>query len=214
MQQRRDDSTASPLETGVECRHERLRTRRRSDIQQPTEADIAVSALEAGRHRIDDSGRRWRESAARPRVGRRRVPDRRAGVRIPTRRARFSRPPRARFRNEQRPRRRLRSHRQQVRPPLRPARLRRRQRRAVQFLDSGTVSAALEVGCGTGHWLAEMEATSAERCSRRRRAGGRHVVAGAGREPRARLVRARAEALPWRDATFDLACSCPLNESF
>ena len=73
-------------------------------------------------------------------------------------------------------------------------------------LDSGTVFAALEVGCGTGHWLAEIrrQYPSAERL----------VLAGVepatgmlsrarAANPGARLVRARAEALPWRAATFD-----------
>src|SRR5258708_29669487 len=64
-------------------------------------------------------------------------------------------------------------------------------------------SAVLEVGCGTGHWLA-VAANAAER----------RVLAGLdpsapmlerarGAAPSARLARARAEALPWRDATFD-----------
>jgi ubiquinone/menaquinone biosynthesis C-methylase UbiE len=74
------------------------------------------------------------------------------------------------------------------------------------FLDSGTVSTALEVGCGTGHWLAAIAS--------RERAAGRLFLAGV--EPAsemlaraqaantgARLARGRAEALPWRDATFD-----------
>jgi ubiquinone/menaquinone biosynthesis C-methylase UbiE len=61
-------------------------------------------------------------------------------------------------------------------------------------------SAALEVGCGTGHWLGV--------------SAGRGFLAGVepsshmlGRArvaaPEARLVRARAEELPWRDASFD-----------
>jgi ubiquinone/menaquinone biosynthesis C-methylase UbiE len=63
-------------------------------------------------------------------------------------------------------------------------------------------SAVLEVGCGTGHWLSighEAERSllvgvdpSAPMLDRARVAA-----------PGARLVRARAEALPWRDATFD-----------
>jgi ubiquinone/menaquinone biosynthesis C-methylase UbiE len=64
-----------------------------------------------------------------------------------------------------------------------------------------TPVAALEVGCGTGHWLDVV---------------GRRASILAGVEPssamlerariatqRARLVRARAEDLPWRDGTFD-----------
>jgi len=64
-----------------------------------------------------------------------------------------------------------------------------------------TPIAALEVGCGTGHWLeivgarasilAGVEPSSAM-VERARLAA-----------PGARLVRARAEDLPWRDGTFD-----------
>jgi SAM-dependent methyltransferase len=73
------------------------------------------------------------------------------------------------------------------------------------FLESGTVSAALEVGCGTAHWLAELR--SAPFADRLFLAG---VEPAAGMLARARatvpgapLVRGKAEALPWRDATFD-----------
>src|SRR5436190_23998900 len=64
-----------------------------------------------------------------------------------------------------------------------------------------TPVAALEVGCGTGHWLniagarasilAGVEPSSAMLERARLTAPG------------ARLVRARAEDLPWRDGTFD-----------
>jgi ubiquinone/menaquinone biosynthesis C-methylase UbiE len=56
-------------------------------------------------------------------------------------------------------------------------------------------SAVLEVGCGTGHWLpagAICIDPSAAMLARARAA-----------KPTACMVRARAEDLPWRDATFD-----------
>ncbi len=64
-----------------------------------------------------------------------------------------------------------------------------------------TPLATLEVGCGTGHWLAAVLAErpilagidpSAPMLERARIAA-----------PSARLIRARAEDLPWRDGTFD-----------
>ena len=73
----------------------------------------------------------------------------------------------------------------------------------LDFLGAHT-SAVLEVGCGTGHWLA----VAANAPSERRILAGvdpsapmlarAHAIA-----PPARLVRARAEDLPWGDATFD-----------
>jgi ubiquinone/menaquinone biosynthesis C-methylase UbiE len=63
-------------------------------------------------------------------------------------------------------------------------------------------SAVLEVGCGTGHWLAVAQEA------------GPPILAGIDPSalmleraqiaaPSARLIRARAEDLPWRDASFD-----------
>jgi ubiquinone/menaquinone biosynthesis C-methylase UbiE len=69
----------------------------------------------------------------------------------------------------------------------------------LNFLGSQP-SSAMEVGCGTGYWLrvsaghgflAGVEPSS--RMLERARAAA----------PEARLVRARAEELPWRDASFD-----------
>lgn len=102
----------------------------------------------------------------------------------------------------------------------------------LNFLGSQP-SSALEVGCGTGHWLAAAAARlkpspydertpspydedgSAKDESRGGKAlAERHLLAGVepssqmlararAAAPSARLVRARAEALPWRAATFD-----------
>jgi ubiquinone/menaquinone biosynthesis C-methylase UbiE len=73
----------------------------------------------------------------------------------------------------------------------------------VNFLGS-QAAAVLEVGCGTGHWLAWCTKASD---SVRAVAGVDPSAAMLGRAriaaPAATLVRARAEALPWRDATFD-----------
>ena len=59
----------------------------------------------------------------------------------------------------------------------------------------------LEVGCGTGHWLEQLEAWGC-------RVSGVDPAAAmiekaAARGLRAELVRGAAEALPWPDATFD-----------
>src|SRR2546430_377125 len=72
----------------------------------------------------------------------------------------------------------------------------------------GESRAILEVGCGTGHWLTVLNASAESP------AEGRALLAGVepspemiarahGAAPAARLVRARAEMLPWRDAVFD-----------
>ena len=70
----------------------------------------------------------------------------------------------------------------------------------------GASGAVLEVGCGTGHWLAEV-ARSASLSGERALAGVEPsvemIARAAANAPDADLVRARAEALPWRDGSFD-----------
>ena len=71
----------------------------------------------------------------------------------------------------------------------------------LSFLGSAPLSAILEVGCGTGHWLQMMR-------GRARLVAGMDPsmqMLGRAREaaPDAAMVRARAERLPWRDVAFD-----------
>lgn len=84
----------------------------------------------------------------------------------------------------------------------------------------GDATAVLEVGCGTGHWLAEigtrLKPSPFEDCADdgNAKASARQWLAGIDPStqmldrarraaPAAQLVRARAEALPWRDQAFD-----------
>ena len=73
----------------------------------------------------------------------------------------------------------------------------------------GESKAVVEVGCGTGHWLDEV-ARSGTLSGERTIAGvepSAEMIARAGTAaPDALLVRARAEELPWRDASFDRVC--------
>jgi len=70
----------------------------------------------------------------------------------------------------------------------------------INFL-SPTVDAALEVGCGTGHWLRELDGRAALIAGVE--PSGQMIVHARQTAPSARLARARAEQLPWRDASFD-----------
>ena len=67
------------------------------------------------------------------------------------------------------------------------------------FVDAG--QRVLEVGCGTGHWLQRLEEWG---CDVSGLDPSSEMLAKAtARGLRADLVRGRAEALPWPDATFD-----------
>jgi ubiquinone/menaquinone biosynthesis C-methylase UbiE len=71
----------------------------------------------------------------------------------------------------------------------------------LDFIGSERPAAILEVGCGTGHWLDAVSGRSPLVAGVEPSFGmlsrARHAA------PSARLVRASAEMLPWRDASFD-----------
>jgi ubiquinone/menaquinone biosynthesis C-methylase UbiE len=86
--------------------------------------------------------------------------------------------------------------------------------RTTLFDFVGDTRAVLEVGCGTGHWLAELGRVSPSGTARSASLSGERTLAGVEPSaemiararttaPDAQLVRGRAEALPWRDASFD-----------
>lgn len=72
-----------------------------------------------------------------------------------------------------------------------------------EFLEHGSPAHrhVAEVGCGTGHWLEFFRASSIPIVGIDPSAGMLQVARD--RLPDARLIRARAEALPFRDSTFD-----------
>jgi ubiquinone/menaquinone biosynthesis C-methylase UbiE len=70
----------------------------------------------------------------------------------------------------------------------------------INFL-TPPAGAALEVGCGTGHWLHEIEGQASLVAGVE--PSGQMIGHARQTAPGARLARARAEQLPWRDASFD-----------
>src|SRR5579871_2142849 len=71
----------------------------------------------------------------------------------------------------------------------------------ARFLSSSPVTAVVEIGCGTGHWLPELRAHAALVAGVE---PSEQMIARAhASAPFARLVRGRDEALPWRDESFD-----------
>ena len=70
-------------------------------------------------------------------------------------------------------------------------------------------NAVVEIGCGTGHWLAELAriaSLSDERVIAGVEPSAEMIARARATAPEALLVRGRAEALPWRDASFDRVC--------
>src|SRR5215212_4045668 len=70
----------------------------------------------------------------------------------------------------------------------------------INFL-TPAVDAALEVGCGTGHWLHEIDGRASLVAGVE--PSGEMILHARRTAASARLARGRAEELPWRDASFD-----------
>ena len=79
-------------------------------------------------------------------------------------------------------------------------------RDVASFGEAGWCPSILEVGCGTGHWLSVLRSATAL-AERPLLAGvepsSEMLARARATAPSALLIRATAEALPWRDATFD-----------
>jgi ubiquinone/menaquinone biosynthesis C-methylase UbiE len=75
------------------------------------------------------------------------------------------------------------------------------ERQLARFVDGARPAGVLEIGCGTGHWLALLAAGAP------RIAGidpsARMLARAKAAAPSAVVIRAAAERLPWRDAAFD-----------
>jgi len=71
----------------------------------------------------------------------------------------------------------------------------------INFL--GDATAVLEIGCGTGHWLSVAHQAAAKPAPFGMDPSAPMLARARAADPSKRLVRARAEALPWPDATFD-----------
>ena len=74
------------------------------------------------------------------------------------------------------------------------------ERTVLKFATAAPAAALLEVGCGTGHWLALLQRWLATAGTDRSWGMLERARQAA---PDARLVQARAERLPWRAASFD-----------
>ena len=75
------------------------------------------------------------------------------------------------------------------------------ERSLVRFIGDAPLRAVLEVGCGSGHWLKVLEHTAGIVAGMDLSSGMLRLARQA--SPHALLVRAAAERLPYRSATFD-----------